>query len=170
MASRVLQIRTGILYNKAEKSMSHSRRNYGEGKGTLYRETLQATGCCMGRVVIAAKGSRRCSAPFAGLPGGLSPTAIGCVFGGITECIGPMWLDTQPETKPWDGTNRLPVVGPAAQVEKRVGRTTLSSSSAMSSGRLFRDRVGRNQSHLRFTDAIRINRLSDPRERFIIER
>jgi hypothetical protein len=49
------------------------------------------------------------------------------------------------KTKPWGG-NLLPPVGrPRAQVKERVGRTTLFSSFAMSSGRLFLDRVGRHQ-------------------------
>jgi hypothetical protein len=39
-----------------------------------------------------------------------------------------------------------PVGRPRAQVKERVGRTTPFSSSAMSSGRLFLDRVGRHQS------------------------
>src|SRR5215471_4578035 len=57
-----------------------------------------------------------------------------------------MWSKTKPinqtlRTRP----NRLPPVGPRAQVKERVGRTTLLSSSAMSSGRLFLDRVGRHQ-------------------------
>ena len=45
------------------------------------------------------------------------------------------------------GGHRLPPAGrPRAQVKERVGRTTLFSSSAMSSGRLFLDQVGRHQS------------------------
>src|SRR5579885_2447920 len=54
--------------------------------------------------------------------------------------------DLVPKTNPGSGTNCLPPVGPATQVKERVGRTTLFSSSAMSSGRLFLDRVGRHQS------------------------
>jgi hypothetical protein len=46
-------------------------------------------------------------------------------------------------TKPWGGTVLPPDGRPRAQVEERVGRTTLRSSSAMSSGRLFLDRVAR---------------------------
>ena len=49
--------------------------------------------------------------------------------------------------KPNPSRDRLPPVGrPRTQVEERVGRTTLFSSSAMSSGRLFLDRVARQQS------------------------
>ena len=44
------------------------------------------------------------------------------------------------------GAGRLPLVGPRAQVKERDGRNTPFSSSAMSSGRLFLDRVARQQS------------------------
>ena len=50
------------------------------------------------------------------------------------------------QNQPWGGTVPPPVGRPRAQVQERVGRTTLFSSSAMSSGRLFLDRVGRHQS------------------------
>jgi hypothetical protein len=50
------------------------------------------------------------------------------------------------KTKPWGGTVPPPDGRPRAQVKERVGRTTPFSSSAMSSGRLFLDRVGRHQS------------------------
>ena len=60
-------------------------------------------------------------------------------FKGMAESIGPMLV----KTKSWGGTGRLPLVGPVAQAKERVGRTTLLSSSAMSSDRLFLDRVAR---------------------------
>jgi hypothetical protein len=63
-------------------------------------------------------------------------------FQGMAESIGPMWSN-QTNTKPWGGTDRLPMIGPVTQVKERVGRTTLFSSSAMSSDRLFLDRVAR---------------------------
>jgi len=50
------------------------------------------------------------------------------------------------QTKPWE---RDPIASRRSappQVKERVGRTTPFSSSAMSSGRLFLDRVGRHQS------------------------
>ena len=50
------------------------------------------------------------------------------------------------KTKPWGGTVPPPAGRPRPQVKERVGRTTLFSSSAMSSGRLFLDRVARQQS------------------------
>jgi hypothetical protein len=52
----------------------------------------------------------------------------------------------QNKTKPWGGTVPPPDGRPRAQVKERVGRTTPFSSSAMSSGQLFLDRVGRHQS------------------------
>ena len=55
-------------------------------------------------------------------------------------------VKTKTETRPWGGTVPPPAGRPRAQVKERVGRTTLFSSSAMSSGRLFLDRVGRHQS------------------------
>jgi hypothetical protein len=50
------------------------------------------------------------------------------------------------KTKPWGGTVPPPDGRPRAQVKERVGRTTPFSSSAMSSDRLFLDRVARQQS------------------------
>ena len=55
-------------------------------------------------------------------------------------------VQVKTKTKPWGGTVPPPAGRPRAQVKERVGRTTLSSSSSMSSGRLFLDRVGRHQS------------------------
>jgi hypothetical protein len=49
------------------------------------------------------------------------------------------------KTKPWGGTVPPPDGRPRAQVKERVGRTTPCSSSAMSSVRLFLDRVARQQ-------------------------
>jgi hypothetical protein len=49
----------------------------------------------------------------------------------------------QTTTKPWGGTVPPPAGRPRTQVEERVGRTTLCSSSAMSSDRLFLDRGAR---------------------------
>ena len=53
------------------------------------------------------------------------------------ESIGPMWSpDLRAEC-------RLPLVGPRAPVTERDGRSAFCSSSAMSSDRLFLDRVAR---------------------------
>ena len=46
-------------------------------------------------------------------------------------------------TQPWGGTVPPPAGRPRAQVKERAGRNTLFSSSAMSSVRLFLDRVAR---------------------------
>ena len=50
------------------------------------------------------------------------------------------------KTKPWGEAVPPPAGRPRAQVKERAGRITPSSSSAMSSDRLFLDRVGRHQS------------------------
>ena len=52
----------------------------------------------------------------------------------------------QTKTKPWAQTEPPPAGRPRAQVKERVERATLFSSSAMSSGRLFLEQVGRHQS------------------------
>jgi hypothetical protein len=56
------------------------------------------------------------------------------------ESIGPMWPPNQLHPRP---ECRLPLVGPRAPVKERDGRSALCSSSAMSSDRLFLDRVAR---------------------------
>jgi hypothetical protein len=50
------------------------------------------------------------------------------------------------KTKPWGGVQPPPVGRPRAQVKEHGGRTAPFSSSAMSSNRLFLDRVARQQS------------------------
>jgi hypothetical protein len=111
------------------------------GKGAHNRETLQTTGCYVGRIVIVPR-------EFAPIPhaiAGLSiPMAIRMRF---LRHDGIYRSDVvQNKTKPRGGTVPPPAGRPRAQVKERVGRTTLLSSSAMSSGRLFLDRVGRHQS------------------------
>src|SRR5580704_3446309 len=62
----------------------------------------------------------------------------------MTESIGPMWL---PKPLQPGGGCRLPLVGPEPQSKGRDGRNCAPcSSSAMSSGRLFLDRVALQQS------------------------
>ena len=112
------------------------------GKGAHHRETLQTTGFYVGRIVIVP----REFAPIPHTPAGLPiPMAIRMRF---LRHDGIYRSDVVPttETKPWGGTVPPPTGRPRAQVQERVGRTTLPSSSAMSSGRLFLDRVGRHQS------------------------
>lgn len=50
------------------------------------------------------------------------------------------------KTKPWGGTEPPPVGRSRAQVAERAGRNTLPPIVQMSSGRLFLDRVARQQS------------------------
>ena len=54
----------------------------------------------------------------------------------------PIWLNGQPN--PGAEADRLPPVGPEAQVEERAGRNMLLLIVRMSSGRLSLDRVGRH--------------------------
>jgi hypothetical protein len=89
---------------------------------------------------------RICDDPFRATPFPLQPTILR-----HPVCVFQAWRNLSvrcgsTKTKPWGGTVPPPVGRPRAQVKERVGRTTPFSSSAMSSGRLFLDRVGRHQS------------------------
>jgi len=120
------------------------RCRFGGGKGALYREALQATGCYVGRIVIAtAELAPMPPLHLPGYPGGLTPTAIGMRF---RRHDGIYRSDVVRTPNPGYGIQPSPAGRSRAQVKERVGRTTLLSSSAMSSGRLFLDRVGRHQS------------------------
>jgi hypothetical protein len=66
-------------------------------------------------------------------------------FSRHAESIGPMWSQNQNQLNLGPGC-RLPLVGARAPVKERDGRSASCSSSAMSSDRLFLDRVGRHQS------------------------
>jgi hypothetical protein len=116
-------------------------RSGGGVKGAHNRETLQTTGRTT-RIVIVP----REFAPIPHAPAGLPiPMAIRMRFlrhDGIYRSD----VAQTTKTKPWGGAVPPPAGRPRAQVKERVGRTTLFSSSAMSSGRLFLDRVGRHQS------------------------
>jgi hypothetical protein len=115
-----------------------------KGKGALYRETLQATGCYVGWIVIAtAEFAPMPPLRIPGYPGGLIPMAIGMRF---RRHDGIYRSDVVQTPNPGYGFQPPPAGRPRPQVKERVGRTTLFSSSAMSSGRLFLDRVGRHQS------------------------
>jgi len=110
----------------------------GEEKGAHNRETLQTTGRTT-RIVIVPR-------EFAPIPHARAalriPMAIRMRFlrhGGIYRSD----VVQTSKTKPWGGTVPPPAGRPRAQVEERVGRTTPFSSSSMSSGRLFLDRVAR---------------------------
>jgi len=116
-----------------------TRHRGGGGKGAHNRETLQTTGFYVGRIVIVP----REFAPIPHAPAGLAiPMAIRMRF---LRHDGIYRSDVvQTETNPGAGTGPPPAGRPRAQVKERAGRTTLFSSSAMSSGRLFLDRVGRH--------------------------
>jgi len=114
-------------------------RRGGGGKGAHHRETLQTTGFYTGRVVIVP----REFAPIPHTPAGFSiPMAIRMRFLRHDGIYRSDVVQTT-KTKPWGETVPPPAGRPRAQVKERVGRTTLFSSSAMSSGRLFLDRVAR---------------------------
>ena len=120
----------------------------GGSRGALNRETLQATGFYVGRVLIATAGfAPMPPSALPGYPGGIIPTAIGMRFrrhGGIYRSDVVQGKTQKPN--PGDGTGPPPASQPRTQVKERAGRITPFSSSAMSSGRLFLDRVGRHQS------------------------
>jgi hypothetical protein len=116
-------------------------RSGGGAKGAHNRETLQTTGRTT-RIVIVP----REFAPIPHAPAGLPiPMAIRMRFLRHDGIYRSDVVQTT-KTKPWGGTVPPPAGRPRAQVKERAGRITLSSSSAMSSGRLFLDRVGRHQS------------------------
>jgi hypothetical protein len=114
-----------------------------EGKGAHNRETLQTTGFYAGRIVIVPREFAPIPHAFAGLP---IPMAIRMRFLRHDGIYRSDVVQSKTKTKPWGGTVPPPAGRPRAQVKERVGRTTPFSSSAMSSGRLFLDRVGRHQS------------------------
>ena len=124
------------------------RCSFGGSKGALYRETPQATGFDVGRVVIATAGfAPMPPSALPGYPGGILPTAIGMRFrrhGGIYRSDVVQGKTQKPN--PGNETGPPPASQPRTQVKERAGRITPFSSSAMSSGRLFLDRVGRHQS------------------------
>ena len=112
-----------------QSAMNRRRPDHsgGGGKGAHNRETLQTTGRTT-RIVIVP----REFAPIPHTPAGLLiPMAIRMRFlrhGGIYRSD-----VVQTKTKPWGGAVPPPAGRPRAQVKERVGRTTLFSSSAMSS-------------------------------------
>jgi hypothetical protein len=95
---------------------------------------------------IIPSSRRICDDPFRATPFPLQPTILR-----HSVCVFQAWRNLsvrcgQTKTKPWGGAVPPPDGRPRAQVKERVGRTTPFSSSAMSSGRLFLDRVARQQS------------------------
>jgi hypothetical protein len=69
--------------------------------------------------------------------------ALSMRFPRHAESIGPMWPKSKSKPNPGVRTVPPPAGRPRAQVKERVGRAASFSSSAMSSGRLFLDRVAR---------------------------
>ena len=118
------------------------RRSFGGSKGALYRETLQATGFHVGRVVIATAEFAPMPPPVPGYPGGSIPTAIGMRFrrhDGIYQSDVGFFKDPNP-------SRTLPPASVRTRARERAGRIALSLIVLMSSGRLFLDRVARQQS------------------------
>jgi hypothetical protein len=118
------------------------RRSFGGSKGALYRETLQATGCYVGRVVIATAGFAPMPPSVPGYPGGHYSDGRRMRFprhGGIYQSDGGFFKPKNPSRTP-------PPANVRARARERAGRITLSPIVLMSSGRLFLDRVGRHQS------------------------
>jgi hypothetical protein len=77
----------------------------------------------------------------------------GLRFSRHAESIGPMWSQNQNRLN-LGPSCRLPLVGARAPVKERDGRSASCPSSAMSSDRLFLDRVARqcramNQRHIK---------------------
>jgi hypothetical protein len=118
------------------------RRSFGGSKGALYRETLQATGFYVGRIVIATAEFAPMPPFVPGYPGGLIPMAIGMRFRrhhGIYQSDGGLF--SNPNSS-WT----LPPVNVQTRTRERAGRIALSPIVLMSSDRLFLDRVARQQS------------------------
>ena len=124
-------------------TLAACRRRRRGGKGALYRETLQATGCYVGRIVIAtAEFAPMPPLVLPGYPGGDCSDGHRMRFrrhGGIYQSDGGFWKPQNPSRTP-------PPADVQARARECAGRITLSLIVLMSSGRLFLDRVGRHQS------------------------
>jgi hypothetical protein len=117
------------------------RRSFGGSKGALYRETLQATGCYVGRIVIATAEFAPMPPSIPGYPGGNDSDGHRMRFprhGGIYQ--------SDVVLKPKNPNRTSPPADVRVRARERAGRITLSPIVLMSSGRLFLDRVGRHQS------------------------
>ena len=115
------------------------QRSLGGSKGALYRETLQATGFYVGRVVIASAEFAPMPPLVPGYPGGSIPTAIGMRFlrhDGIYQSDLGFFKNPNPSRTP-------PPANVQARAREHAGRIALSPIVLMSSGRLFLDRVAR---------------------------
>ena len=109
------------------------------GKGALYRETLQATGFHMGRVVIASAEFAPMPPFIPGYPGGSFRRPSDCVSEASRNLsIRCGFLIPNP-------SRTSPPANVQTRVQEHAGRIVLSPIVLMSSGRLFLDRVGRHQ-------------------------
>src|SRR5581483_4337546 len=113
-------------------------------------ESSPSTGKCSARpagkpgdFLLALQHLRR-SLPRHSIPAAINTGRPVCVFQGMAESIGPMWANQNPILSRGRTASRQ--ARPRPRTKERVGRTTLFSSSTMSSDRLFLDRVGRHQS------------------------
>jgi hypothetical protein len=118
------------------------RRRWREGKRSPYTGKLSARPAGKpGDFLIAKEGLRR------SLPRHLLGSASKHAERSV--CVFKAWRNLsvrcgfELKTKSWSETDLPPAGRPRTQAKERVGRTTLLSSSAMSSGRLFLDRVAR---------------------------
>ena len=115
---------------------AYPHRSCGGSKGTLYRETLQATGSYAGRVVIASVEFAPMPPPLPGYPGGSILTAIRMRIWrhhGIYQSDKGLLKNPNP-------SRALPPANVQHRVRERAGRIALSLIVLMSSGRLFLDR------------------------------
>jgi hypothetical protein len=118
------------------------RRKWREGKSSPYTGKLSARPAGKpGDFLIAKEGLRR------SLPRHCSPPLQRTILG-AQYAFWKAWRNLsvrcgRTTTKPWGGTVPPPAGRPRTQVEERIGRTALRSSSAMSSDRLFLDRGAR---------------------------
>lgn len=121
---------------------AYRRCSFGGSKGALYRETLQATGCYVGRVVIATAEFAPMPPSVPGYPGGNDSDGRRMRFlrqGGIYQSdVGSL--------NPNHPNRTSPPADVRVRARERAGRITLSPIVLMSSGRLFLEQVGRHQS------------------------
>ncbi len=127
---------------RALKSYAHAQ--CGGSKGALYRETRQATGSYVVRIVIASAEFAPLPPHLPGYPDGQNiPTAIRMRFlrhGGIYQSDRGI-LKNQHPNPGWTP----PPANVQTRARDRAGRTALSPIVLMSSGRLFLDRGARQQ-------------------------
>src|SRR5450759_1063131 len=134
------------LETKHDMPSAMSQQGSGaKAKFALYRETLRATGPVSPGVMPSPR--RICDNPFPATARATSTNNAEAPQYAFSRHGGIYRSDVvKTKTKSWGGTEPPPAGRPRAQAKERVGRTTPFSSSAMSSDRLFLDRVARQQS------------------------